>query len=129
MYFSMPASEEESHVAQGKLEDVHQISELRARVAHSDEFVALRESKLLVEKVGMQKIKESSTLGGEEQLAVGLPVGLGVLEVDRVEAAADGAGRLVSSEDTLARGGDRALQFGKNETSPHEKGAQSNKKE
>ena len=43
---------------------------------------------------------------GEKKLAVGTSVGLSVLDADGIEALADGASRLVGSENTLAGGAD-----------------------
>lgn len=46
------------------------------------------------------------SLGGEEQLSVGLSVGLYVLNVDLLESLADGASGLVGGKDTEARSDD-----------------------
>ena len=42
----------------------------------------------------------------EKELTVSLSVGVVVLDADSVESLSDGAGRLVSCEDSLARGAD-----------------------
>lgn len=50
------------------------------------------------------------TLSGEQQLAVCAAVLLVVFHPNAIEALANGANRLVSSQDTLARGSDSVLQ-------------------
>ena len=43
--------------------------------------------------------------GGKEQITVIAAVGLGVLDIDRLEAITNGTGGLISGQDALASGG------------------------
>ncbi len=51
---------------------------------------------------------------GEQQIAVGLAVGLGVLDTDLVETLLDGAGGLVGGQQALAGGDHRQSGFAEN---------------